>query len=267
MGPCGLMSAPGRQALRELCAGQPLLSFDFDGTLAPLVRDPRLATPPPRVRQRLARLAELSPVAVISGRDPQDLAGRLGFPARYVVGHHGAEFGPGPRARDGRDLEAFRARLVRHGEQLRDAHIRVEDKGLSLALHYRGVPSRSRALRALAALMRRMPAGVRSFGGHLVLNVVPAGAGDKADALERLAAESGCTGVLYVGDDENDEPVFRRGRPDWLTVRIGAGRSGGSRARYVLPDVTAMPALLDCLLQELDPKGRAVGNLGTTGGR
>ena len=106
-----------------------------------------------------------------------------------------------------------------------------------------------------AALARRPPPGVRLFGGHRVLNAAPADVGDKADALDRLRSAAGCCSALFVGDDVNDEPVFERGRPDWLTVRIDPDEASPTRARYRLRDTEEIPALLDCLLDALGGAG------------
>jgi len=246
-----LLSATGREALHLLCRTQPLLAFDFDGTLAPIVRNPDDASVPPAVASRLARLNSLRPVAIISGRRRQDVLQRLPFAPRFIVGNHGAETETDPPFELVQPLDALRHRIRLHAEHLRDAGVTVEDKGLSLALHYRRAPSHRRALRALSALARRPPPGVRLFGGHCVLNAAPADASDKADALDRLMSVAACGSALFVGDDVNDEPVFERGRPEWLTVRIGDEAATPTRARFRLRDAAEIPTLLDCLLEAL----------------
>ena len=203
-------------------------------------------------------LRTLRPVAIISDRQRKDVAARLPFAPAFIVGNHGAETDVPPPAALAQPLDAFRQRIRLHSEQLRDTGVTVEDKGLSLALHYRCAPNQRRALRALSALARRPPPGVRLFGGHRVLNAAPADAGDKADALDRLRSAAGCCSALFVGDDVNDEPVFERGRPDWLTVRIDPDEASPTRARYRLRDTEEIPALLDCLLDALGgARGRA----------
>lgn len=250
-----LLSAQGRESLHLLCRGQPLLAFDFDGTLAPIVRDPASARVPDAVAAKLERLNTLRPLAIISGRSRRDVAARLPFAPRFIVGNHGAEADAVPPAASTGALDAFRRRVEQYREQLQDARVTLEDKGLSIALHYRCAPDRRRALRVLSALSRRPPDGVRLFGGHCVLNAVSAQAADKADALERLVSAAGCGGALFVGDDVNDEPVFERGRHDWLTVRIGDEAAGPTRARFRLRDTSQMPELLDCLLDALAGRG------------
>ena len=83
-----------------------------------------------------------------------------------------------------------------------------------------------------------------------MVNVLQRAAPDKADAVLRLLELSACESLLFAGDDVNDEPVFERARPDWLTVRIGSPEAI-SRAMYCLEDPAAMEQLLDVILQHL----------------
>ncbi|MBC7781232.1 MAG: trehalose-phosphatase, partial [Proteobacteria bacterium] len=62
-----LFSIAGEAALVEVIARRPLLAFDFDGTLAPIVPDRAAAVMTPTTASLLARVAELYPCAVISG--------------------------------------------------------------------------------------------------------------------------------------------------------------------------------------------------------
>jgi trehalose 6-phosphate phosphatase len=80
----------------------------------------------------------------------------------------------------------------------------------------------------------------------MVVNVVPAGADDKAAALRRLAVRTGANAVLYLGDDVNDESVFAAAEPSWLSVRVGVHR--GSAARYFIAGPHEVPRLLDRIL-------------------
>ena len=86
-----LFSPPGLRALRRLTAGRALLSFDLDGTLAPLVMRPSDAAVSPITAARLQALAQRWTVAVITGRAVADARLRLGFEPHFLVGNHGAE--------------------------------------------------------------------------------------------------------------------------------------------------------------------------------
>ena len=87
-------SPAGDAALAQFLARRPLLAFDFDGTLAPIVSRPDDARVPDTLAAMLARLAGLAPVAIVTGRQVDDVRPRLGFTPTYVVGNHGAPGSP-----------------------------------------------------------------------------------------------------------------------------------------------------------------------------
>ena len=217
-----LFSDAGQAALAAVMAREPLLAFDFDGTLAPIVARPDDARVPQEVSLGLAALARRLPVAVITGRSLADVRGRLGFEPRYIVGNHGAEEAddaPPPEACHA--LDTLRRRIDVNWDVLRAHGVDVEDKRFSLALHYRLAPDAGEALLCIEELLQGMDPGLRRFGGKCVVNVVPAGLPDKGAALATLVRRAGASAALFVGDDVNDEAVFIRAEPDWLTVKIG----------------------------------------------
>ena len=235
----------GEAALAAVMARQPMLAFDFDGTLAPIVAHPDDAHVPREVSQRLVRLAQRLPVAVITGRSLADVRGRLDFAPHYIVGNHGAEEVEGalpPAAAHA--LDSLRERIAAHADELRAHGVSLEDKDYSLALHYRQAPDPGEALLAIEQVLQGMAPGLRRFGGKCVVNVVSAGLPDKGDALAALVRRAGVAAAVFVGDDVNDEAVFVRADPDWLTVRIGRD-DPLSRAMYFLDSESELAALLD----------------------
>jgi trehalose 6-phosphate phosphatase len=92
--------------------------------------------------------------------------------------------------------------------------------------------------------------GLRTFGGKCVVNVVLADAPDKGDAVVSLVRRAGCGAAVFVGDDVNDEAVFARAQPNWLTVRVGRG-DAQSRAEFFLSGQSEVETLLDTMLDVL----------------
>jgi trehalose 6-phosphate phosphatase len=254
-----LFSPAGELAIRRLMRRRVLLAFDFDGTLAPIVARPEDAKIPAAIARRLAELVRRLPVAVVTGRSVMDVRQRLGFEATYVVGNHGAE-GLGWVAH-GSGLSGLRQHLQAQMAALGQAGVLVEDKGLSLALHYRLADDAEVAQRAIASSLADLPPDLATFGGKCVVNVVIRAAPDKGDATLALLQASGCETLLFVGDDVNDEAVFERARSDWLTVRVGRP-AGESRAMYFLETHTQMEPLLALIGQTLaqDDAGRGMIN-------
>lgn len=229
--------------LAGLLRQDPLLAFDFDGTLAPLVERPSQARLLPSTAVRLARLAAHLPVVVISGRALQDLAPRLsGVPVAGMSGNHGLE--PwGATDEIEQRVQEWAGALARRFGHL--PGLEIENKRWSLTVDYRHVPDLAQTERALAAFARTLP-GVRVLGGrHADLNLAPAGGHHKGTALERHLEALGRRSALYVGDDRTDEDVFAHPVPDLVSVRVGA--KAGSRAQYFLQEQPDVDRLLDAL--------------------
>jgi trehalose 6-phosphate phosphatase len=241
-----------RPMLRELAAGHTLLAFDFDGTLAPIVASRHRAQLSASTLRHLRALSVAWPCAVVSGRSRSDVLSRLGGARLFaVVGNHGAEERPPLDGAAGwrRQVEAWRRRLAR--ELGRFPGIEVEDKGLSLAVHVRSAPARHATEHALAGLP-----GARVVGGKRVLNVVIRDAPDKGAGLERIVRRGGFERVLFVGDDETDEDVFRRDAGVPL-VGISVGRRPRSAAEYYLRGQGDVVRLLSELERLRRPPPRA----------
>jgi trehalose 6-phosphate phosphatase len=236
-----LLARENDELLVQVARGPALLAFDFDGTLAPIVSDREGAAMRRRTAWLFTRVCALYPCAVISGRSQSDVGGRLaGAQVRYVVGNHGME--------PGTDLGAFEEEMARAGQILVAAlrgygGVDVEDKRYSLAVHYRRSRQRRAAREAITRAVASLPIPMRMVPGKLVVNVVPARAANKGDALLRLREAAGAAIALYVGDDVTDEDVFRLDQPGrLLTVRVGV--SGKSAAGYALRDQREIDTLL-----------------------
>ena len=245
-----LFTPEGERALDAVMRRAPLLAFDFDGTLAPIVRHPDDARIAPAEAALLQRLADRRPVAIVTGRRVADVSERLGFTPHAVVGSHGAEDPGGSGGGDAlvHALDGMRARIAARQAELDALGVLFEDKGHSLALHYRRASDPERAARCIENLLGAPDPGVGVVGGKFVANVVAAGAPDKGDAVVALAARAGADAAVFVGDDVNDEAVFRRAAPHWLTVRVGRDAAVPSVAMYFLHDQAEVAAMLRRML-------------------
>jgi trehalose 6-phosphate phosphatase len=166
------------------------------------------------------------------------------IPLFAVVGNHGAEAGFGPVPRALREaVVGWRGTMEMHARAW--PGVTVEDKGLSIAIHYRSAPSRSVARRAIHEAAAALP-GARVLGGRAVVNVVPAGTHDKGAAVMQLLARTDRRRALYVGDDVTDEDAFRC-RGVGLGVRVG--RTHRSAAGYYLAAQADVDELLRTLVR------------------
>jgi trehalose 6-phosphate phosphatase len=219
-----------------------LYAFDFDGTLSPIVEHPRLAGMRGKTRTFLARLATQHPCVIVSGRNRQDLLGKLGsVKVESVIGNHGAETDNTARTSHHRTP---RWKISLEHELASLPGVWLEDKGFSLAFHYRQSPQKAEARRRILEATRNLKR-VRVFGGKQVVNVVPDEAPNKGHALAAERDRLGCTWVLYVGDDENDEDAFAL-EGNIIPVRIC--RKHASNARYYLRTQAEIDDLLELLV-------------------
>lgn len=196
-----------------------LLALDFDGTLAHIVDEPEAAFAHAHAVDALTRLAPLlGQVAIVTGRPVHQVVELGGFYRRpgletlVVCGQYGAERWD---AADGRPTPPALAEPVRallaelpgwlaaHG--VPDA--RLEDKGIAVAVHTRGLANGS--LDALTIPLGQLAERYRLHlePGREVLELRMSG-WDKGRVVEALAAEFGSRQVLFAGDDLGDLPAF-----------------------------------------------------------
>lgn len=237
-------SAPDASFWRSLSrADRPVLLLDYDGTLAPfrIARDE--AVPYPGIRQRLdeIRRTTRTRLVIISGRAIDDLLPLLDLhPPPEIWGCHGWERLLADGRRTAIELPAAAlaglaaARCLLGEAGLAD---HAEDKSMSVALHWRGLPAaeQSRLRRAAEAawqpLAERYNLQLHRFDGGLELRCPGR---DKGSAIDTILSESP-TGTLavFLGDDLTDEDGFRalEGRGVGILVRR---ESRPTAARYRL---------------------------------
>jgi trehalose 6-phosphate phosphatase len=243
----------------ERCA----LFLDYDGTLTPIVEDPDAARLSPTMQGVLHALTRHPRyrVALVSGRALADLRSRVDGGALCLAGNHGLEIeGPGlryehPEGRRRRhQLEALRQTLQRDLDSIPGAW--VEDKGLTLSVHFRRVP------KALAPKVQErvtqhaspaVEAGLFTLRtGKAVLEIRPHVPWDKGEAVRwllqrwRRAQPSSTLLAIYIGDDDTDEDAFRVLGPDGVGIVVGRDRMR-STAHYYLESVEATARFLALL--------------------
>ncbi len=212
--------------LMMLAAGRRFALFlDYDGTLTPIVDRPELAVLTESTRGVLRELARRIPVAVISGRDLNDIRRLVGIEGIHYAGSHGFEIqGPDGQPLDAELAAAHLSALDRAEEELRRRlegvpGVLLERKRYTLAVHYRLVePGRYREIETAVAAVAAASPELRRTEGKKVFELRPALDWDKGKALKRLAAVLGLRRTsdfpIFIGDDRTDEDAFREMR-DW----------------------------------------------------
>ena len=174
--------------------------LDVDGTLAPIVVRPELAEVPEETRTELERLAgRYALVACISGRSGEEARRLVRVDGIVYVGVHGLELAP--------EAERWRETLRPFG-QLEWPW--VEDKGLTVALHWREAEDEQAARAELESVAARAEEeGLEARWGRKVLELRPPVDADKGTAVRALLEERGLRRALYAGDDTTDLDAFR----------------------------------------------------------
>jgi trehalose 6-phosphate phosphatase len=229
------------------------LFIDVDGTLVEIAPRPELVQVPSELPSLLDRLARQrnGAVALVSGRRIADLD--MLFPSWRgpVAGAHGAE----RRRADASRIELGNTAVDREAaaalDRLRPAlqelfrrspGMLLEDKGKTVALHYRQAPEKAEELRAFAeALAEAERDRLRLIAGKMVFEFQPRHYG-KDGAIAAFMAEPPFRGrvPVFIGDDTTDEDGFAEvNARGGLSIRVGPPASASAATRY-LPSVSAV---------------------------
>ena len=223
-----------------------LLFLDFDGTLAPIVDEPKLALLPAETRQTLSELAEVEKVtiAIVSGRALGDVKERVGMPGLIYAGNHGLEI-EGPGLSFEHPVAAGLRRKVRRVTERVAAKaacldgVEIESKGLSSSVHFRRASIAAQI--ELDLVVREIIADddpdIAITAGKMVHEIRPRIGWDKGSAVvwirEHLGGDRDAPIVL--GDDMTDESAFMAFE-DAITICVDPRRPTAARYRLENPE-------------------------------
>jgi len=205
--------------------------LDIDGTLLDLAPTPREVWVPPGLAKTLGRLVERTSgaLALVSGRSLNDID-LIFAPDQFpAIGGHGAEM------RLSAESEAVAVHAPPMDKELKrrlaaiaklSPGILLEDKGYSLALHYRLAPHAEKAIFEAVSLIRAdLPnAPIEVLPGKSVCEIKHSGF-NKASGVQELMTHEPFRGrrPLFIGDDVTDETVFAI-MPDLKGLAFSVGR-------------------------------------------
>jgi alpha,alpha-trehalase len=266
-----LLDVPDADEHWDLLAGMlesrhPAVFLDFDGTLSEIVADPDEATLVDGAATVLERLAGLCPLAVISGRDLEDLRRRVTVDSAWYAGSHGFELvGPdgehheNDRAQSA--LPALRAATEDLEELLADVPgAQVERKRFATAVHYRNVADeRHEEIRAATASAKEGHDNLRVTQGRRVTELRPDIAWDKGRALEWLQQhlDPGPTALpIFAGDDLTDEDALEAVHTTGLGIVVRSDEHGNrpTAAHVAVDSPDELCRLLDRIAAALEPE-------------
>ncbi|HRO03436.1 MAG TPA: trehalose-phosphatase [Terricaulis sp.] len=237
-----------------LDAAHDALFLDLDGTLVEIADDPAQVRMDEAARAMLRALAKRAggAVAVLTGRTMAEADRISGAAIGAVAALHGLEMrwshaaplqAPQP-ARQVRDLAAMFAKQIARG----DLNARLEDKNVSLALHYRHAPEAEARVHE-AACAAAAAHNLRTMKGKMVIEILPPGA-NKGDALRAFMQAPPFAGrrPIMVGDDITDESAFEAANAlGGASILVGPARASAASSR--LDGVAAVRAWLGAALE------------------
>lgn len=228
------------------------LFLDYDGTISPIVEKPEKAFIPKETRQLLRSLLK-SPrckLAIISGRALKDIKKKVGIERIIYVGNHGLEI-EGPRIKFENTVSLRYKRIL---QDIKDKlktklsafkGIFVEDKGLSLSIHYRladrdQIPKIETILRE-ATILYTIRDKIKIKLGKKVFEIRPSVEWDKGKVVLWLLArwkfdlKDKDIIPIYLGDDITDEDAFRVLKNKGIAIFVGK-KPRNSYAQHYLKD-------------------------------
>ncbi|MEX2466786.1 MAG: trehalose-phosphatase [Gemmatimonadota bacterium] len=224
----------------------PAVFLDYDGTLTPIVDDPRDARLPSQTREAIERLKELCPLAIVSGRDRSDVRELVGVDGIHYAGSHGFDIveADGTHHRRGEEYVPALGRaataLERRLEDVEGAW--VERKGFAVAVHFRKLADpteEERIEQAVDEVLADEPK-LRRTGGKKIIELRPDLDWDKGKAilsmLDLLESHESKVVPIYVGDDVTDEDGFRALKGRGIGVVVEGEDDRDSAADYALAD-------------------------------
>jgi trehalose-phosphatase len=238
--------------ISERIKGRHLFIFlDFDGTVVSIARTPDKVVLSEEVRGLLKALACNPKVrlAFVSGRSVKDIKQRIGIESIVYSGNHGLEiegpkikFNPALPAGYRAVVESIKRELGRKISPIQGAFI--EDKGLSLSLHYRQVnKERIPLLKTIfheTVIVYLVKNKIRVKPGKMVLELRPPVEWDKGKVVlwllsrQMFADKKDDVLPVYLGDDLTDRDAFRALKGKGLTIAVGRSRKLG--ADYYVKD-------------------------------
>jgi trehalose 6-phosphate phosphatase len=233
--------------------------LDYDGTLTPIVSRPDQAALMDSTRAILRTLAARIPVAILSGRELNDVRKRVDIDGLVYAGSHGFDIA-GPRGLRRQEAREFLPALDSAEKELREkltgiAGALIERKCFSIAAHYRKVnerdfPKLERGVSEIAARHREL----RRIDGKKVYELLPNIEWDKGKAvlwlLEKLGLEHPNTRPIYIGDDRTDEDAFRALQQRGIGILVSE-EPRATAASYSLRDPSEVERFLSELIATL----------------
>lgn len=240
---------------------KPVIFLDYDGTLTPIVPRPEDAVISEDMKETLRRLAEIFKVAIVTGRDKEDVENLVGLKELIYAGSHGYIIsGPGGLSMEHPDSKKIIPKLDVIEVEVKDI-LEKETKGTQLdrkryaiGIHFRNArPQDEEVVYRVARKMLEKYPGHKIGEGKKIVEIKPDLDWHKGKAvewiLEALGLESQDDSIpVFIGDDVTDEDAFETLKGQGIGILVG-GHGQKTHARYTLKNVYQVRIFFEKLIE------------------
>jgi alpha,alpha-trehalase len=212
------LSESSNELLKNLQSKKPVFFLDYDGTLTPIVEHAEDAVISEEMRQQVKKLSEKVPLAIVSGRDLQDVKKMVNLDELIYAGSHGFDIlGPGLKMQHEKAVDCLpmfdEAEEILRGKSEDISGMKIERKLFAIAVHYRQVDENE--VGKVKKLVEKITSKYDCFklaGGKKIFELKPNLDWNKGYAvawlLEKLDLNTEDYLPIYFGDDLTDEDAF-----------------------------------------------------------
>lgn len=254
---------PDTSSLKERMKGKkPAIFLDYDGTLTPIVKRPEDAILSDEMRQTLKKLSEKFVVAVVTGRDKEDVESLVGLEELIYAGSHGYIItGPDELFMEHPDSKKIIPKLDEIEEEVEKAlkdttrGTQVDRKRYAIGIHYRNARPEDKEVvfQTVDEMLKKYPEHKKGEGKKIV-EIKPDTDWHKGKAVEWIMEAVGLTGKndvipVFIGDDITDEDAFETLKDKGIGILVG-GHGQNTYAPYALKNVFQVRKFFEWLMKE-----------------